>query len=111
MKLYKKGKGVSIMSLFNKKLLCAIALVLAIAMVVFCAEFAVITDHDCHGTVCSVCTLITQILDLFALLQLVCVTLCGAVIVRLILSLSLFSIQRPVAAFYTPVQLKIKLSD
>lgn len=99
------------MSLFGKKLLCVIALVLAIAMVVFCAEFALITNHDCHGTGCSVCALISQILDLFAVLQFACAVFCGTVVVRLILSLSLFPVQRPVAAFYTPVQLKIKLSD
>ena len=99
------------MLLSKKRLLSVLALLLAFSTFFLCAEMAVITDHDCCGEVCSVCALIGQIRELLVELCLAGLVFCGVAVVKLTLSMTLFGVQRPIAAFYTPVQLKIKLSD
>ena len=100
------------MSLTKKRLLSVIALILAFSTFFLCAETAVISDHNCSGEVCTVCALIHKIRELLVELGFISLAFCGVTVIRLALSsLARFLAQRPLSAFFTPVQLKIKLSD
>jgi hypothetical protein len=83
----------------RKKLVRVLALILAVTTFFLYAELAVITNHDCHGEICTVCELLSQIRKLLVELGVTVLVFCGLATIKPVLSYILLLAQRPITAF------------